>query len=139
MKPKNQRLIILNLSLLMIAGAVWLALDSFQDHLVFFYTPTQMSVKKVRAQQHISIGGLVEKGSLHKAGLTCVFDVTDLNQSIKATYTGILPDLFREGQGVVLEGQLDDKGVFQAKTVLAKHDENYRPPALDRAIKRHQK
>lgn len=116
--------------------ATALVLNAFQDNLVFFFSPTQVMAKEAPATRAFRIGGLVEEGSLKRNddGLTVRFVVTDTANSIPVVYTGILPDLFKEGKGVVAQGKLGADGVFHADQVLAKHDENYMPPEAAGAI-----
>lgn len=110
------------------AIAVGLILFALSDSIVFFYGPTEMAEKAPPRGTHLRIGGLVKRGSLtHDGSSTVVFAVTDLNHDIKVSYTGLLPDLFREGQGVVAEGTVEGPALFHAETVLAKHDERYMP------------
>ena len=135
MKPKHQRLALLGLGALGLAGAAALVLTAFEDNLVFFQTPTELATKSVAPNQRLRIGGLVQEGSLVKQGGDVRFVVTDLAHSIPVTYRGLLPDLFREGQGVVAEGRFQD-GTFAASEVLAKHDENYMPPEVVEALKK---
>ena len=135
MKPKHQRLALLGLGALGLAGAAALVLTAFEDNLVFFQTPTELATKSVAPNQRLCIGGLVQEGSLVKQGSDVRFVVTDLSHSIPVTYRGLLPDLFREGQGVVAEGRFQD-GTFAASEVLAKHDENYMPPEVVEALKK---
>jgi len=116
--------------------AVLLVLRALRDSVVFFHTPSEVIAQHVAAGKRIRLGGLVAAGSLRRAeGTTVTFAITDGGATIPASYTGILPDLFREGQGVVAEGKLDATGHFLADTVLAKHDENYMPPEVARALK----
>jgi cytochrome c-type biogenesis protein CcmE len=120
----------------MLALAVLLVLQGLRDSVVFFHTPTEALARHVAPGKRIRLGGLVAPGSLrHTDAATVTFAITDKGASIPATYTGILPDLFREGQGVVAEGRLDSTGRFQADTVLAKHDENYMPAEVAKALK----
>jgi cytochrome c-type biogenesis protein CcmE len=121
----------------MLAAATTLALNAFEDTLVFFYSPTDLIDKKTNPKTQIRVGGLVEERSLLKSdnGLTISFTITDLDNSLPVTFKGALPDLFREGQGVVAEGYLVD-GRFQAKHVLAKHDENYMPKEVADSLKK---
>ena len=120
----------------MVATATTLALNAFEDTLVFFYSPTDLIDTKTNPKKQIRVGGLVEEKSLLKAGdgLSVSFTITDLDNSLPVIFNGALPDLFREGQGVVAEGYLVD-GLFQAKHVLAKHDENYMPKEVVDALK----
>ena len=116
--------------------AVLLVLRALRDSVVFFHTPSEVIAQHIAAGQRIRLGGLVAAGSLRRAdGTTVNFAITDGGATIPASYTGILPDLFREGQGVVAEGKLDATGRFLADTVLAKHDETYMPPEVARALK----
>jgi len=116
--------------------AVLLVLAALRDSVVFFHTPAEAIAKHIPAGTRIRLGGLVAFGSLHHAaGTSVTFVITDNSASIPVSYTGILPDLFREGQGVVAEGTLDEEGRFLADTVLAKHDETYMPPEVARALK----
>ena len=116
--------------------AVALVLTAFNDNLVFFYSPTDMAEKQIPADKRFRLGGLVEADSVKKDGLVTDFVVTDLRSSVRVRYTGILPDLFREGQGVVANGKLDSDGRFIASEVLAKHDEKYMPPEVADALKK---
>jgi cytochrome c-type biogenesis protein CcmE len=136
MKRKHKRLTFAFIALLLLAVATALVLSAFEDSIVFFYSPTDLTEKKVADGRHVRIGGLVEEGSVKKAeGAITLFRVTDLTTTIAVSYKGLLPDLFREGQGVVAEGKLQD-GVFMASDVLAKHDENYMPPEVAEALKK---
>ncbi|MAF47865.1 MAG: cytochrome c maturation protein CcmE [Rhodospirillales bacterium] len=136
MKPKHQRLALISLGFLLLAAATALVLTAFQENLVFFHSPTDLKTKEIAPQRRLRVGGLVEKGSLRKEGDAVVrFTVTDLANSVQVRFRGILPDLFREGQGVVAEGHFKD-GVFVATEVLAKHDETYMPAEVADAIKK---
>ena len=117
--------------------AVALVLNAFNSNLVFFFSPTQVAAKEAPTGRNFRIGGLVEMGSIQREtqGLTTRFVVTDLAKTIPVTYTGLLPDLFKEGKGVVAQGKLGADGVFRADQVLAKHDENYMPPEAATALK----
>jgi cytochrome c-type biogenesis protein CcmE len=119
-----------------LAVAAWLVLSAFQENLVFFYSPTQVANKEAPQGKAFRIGGLVQEGSLKRAsdGLTVTFNVTDTAKVIPVTYSGILPDLFKEGKGVVAQGRLQSDGTFKAHEVLAKHDENYMPPEAAHAV-----
>ncbi|MBF0095523.1 MAG: cytochrome c maturation protein CcmE [Alphaproteobacteria bacterium] len=136
MTRKQRRLYFVGLGLLALFAATALMLNAFKDNLVFFYSPTDLQTKKVEAGRRFRIGGLVEQGSVNKDGKQVRFKVTDMAHAVPVVFTGILPDLFREGQGVVAEGKLDDKGTFLASDVLAKHDENYMPPEVADALKK---
>ena len=137
MTPKRRRLTMVGLGLLMVATATTLALNAFEDTLVFFYSPTDLIDTKTNPKKQIRVGGLVEEKSLLKSndGLSVSFTITDLDNSLPVIFKGALPDLFREGQGVVAEGYLVD-GLFQAKHVLAKHDENYMPKEVADSLKK---
>jgi len=136
MKRKHKRLTFAFIAMLLLAVATALVLSAFEDSIVFFYSPTDLTEKKVADGRHVRIGGLVEESSVKKAeGAITLFRVTDLTTTIAVSYKGLLPDLFREGQGVVAEGRLQD-GVFMASDVLAKHDENYMPPEVAEALKK---
>ena len=135
MKRKHKRLTFIVLGMGLLAAAAALMLSAFEDNIVFFYSPTEVLDQKLGADRRVRIGGLVEDGSVEKAGTEVKFRVTDLAAAIPVTYTGILPDLFREGQGVVAEGRFVD-GVFHADEVLAKHDETYMPPEVAEALKK---
>ena len=121
--------------------AAALVLNAFQSNLVFFFSPTQVVANEAPRGKAFRIGGLVESGSLKRAsdGLTVSFRVTDTAQTINVVYTGILPDLFKEGKGVVAQGRIRPDGTFEATEVLAKHEENYMPPAAAHAIEQAQK
>jgi cytochrome c-type biogenesis protein CcmE len=141
MKPRHKRLILVASGLAALAIAAGLVLAAFQKNLVFFFTPSQVAAKEAPIGRSFRIGGMVVKGSVKRLpdGVTVQFIVTDTAKSVPVTYRGPLPDLFREGKGVVTQGRLDGEGVFRAEEVLAKHDENYMPPdaqhALDQARK----
>jgi cytochrome c-type biogenesis protein CcmE len=135
MTPKRKRLWLLVGSLGVLGVAVALVLSALSDNLVFFYSPTQVAEKHPSPGRRLRIGGLVEQGSVKKDGQEVRFTVTDLKQSLAVVYRGLLPDLFREGQGVVAEGAMGADGVFTAREVLAKHDEKYMPPEVAKALK----
>lgn len=137
MTRKKRRLYTLGLALLGLGTASALALTAFQENLVFFYSPSDLQAREV-GDRPFRLGGLVEEDSVRRApdGITIEFRVTDLAHAVPVTYYGIVPDLFREGQGVVAEGRLGPDGVFVATEVLAKHDENYMPPEVADALKR---
>jgi cytochrome c-type biogenesis protein CcmE len=133
--PKRRRLWLLVGSLGVLGVAAALVLSALNDNIVFFYSPSQLAEKKVAPDRRFRLGGLVEQGSVKKEGAEVRFKVTDLKQSVNVVYRGLLPDLFREGQGVIAEGSLGADGVFTAREVLAKHDENYMPPEVAKALK----
>jgi cytochrome c-type biogenesis protein CcmE len=138
MKPRHKRLALVAAGLAALGGAAALVLSAFQSNLVFFYTPTQIASHEAPQDRAFRIGGLVETGSVQRQpdGVTVRFVVTDTARSVPVLYSGILPDLFKEGKGVVAQGQLGDDGVFRAREVLAKHDENYMPPEAAEAVER---
>ena len=135
MTPKRKRLWLLVGSLAVLGVAATLVLTALNDNLVFFYSSTQVVEKKIGPERRFRLGGLVEAGSVQKNGQETRFVVTDTAKTVPVIYRGLLPDLFREGQGVVAEGSLGPDGVFVAREVLAKHDENYMPPEVAKAIK----
>ncbi len=137
MKPRSKRLVLIGVIIVAFGVAVTLVLNAFQENLVFFHTPTEVKERSVPYDRTIRIGGLVEKGTFKREeGTTVSFNVSDGESSILVSYTGILPDLFREGQGIVAEGKLLPSGVFVASHVFAKHDETYMPPEAAEALKR---
>jgi cytochrome c-type biogenesis protein CcmE len=135
---KRRRLYVVLAAMLCLGAAVGLVLMAFQDSIVFFRSPSDIAEKPLPAGQRFRLGGLVEEKSVRKldGGATTAFRVTDLARSVEVTYRGILPDLFREGQGVIAEGRLGPDGVFVASEVLARHDENYMPKEVADAIKK---
>ena len=137
MKRKNKRLSFVVLTLLALAAAAGLVLAAFEDNIVFFHSPTEIVKKNIRPEQRLRVGGLVEGGTVKQTGQDAItsFRVTDLTTSLTVNFKGILPDLFREGQGVVAEGHYRN-GVFEAKEVLAKHDETYMPKEVADALKK---
>jgi cytochrome c-type biogenesis protein CcmE len=141
MKPRHKRLALIAAGVAAVSLAVGLVLTAFRDNLVFFYTPTQLVANEAPRGVAFRIGGLVETGSLKrgKDGLTVEFRVTDTLKTVPVIYTGILPDLFREGKGVVAQGRLGPDGMFHATQVLAKHDENYMPPDAAHALEQARK
>ena len=136
MKPRHKRLAIIVGIVAAVGVATALVLNAFQSNLVFFYSPSQVAAKEAPAGRTFRLGGLVTAGSVQRDGLTVRFLVTDTAQTIPVSYQGILPDLFKEGKGVVAQGQVGPDGVFVAREVLAKHDENYMPPEAADALKR---
>lgn len=141
MKPRHKKLAIIASGVTALGVAAILVLNAFQSNLVFFFSPSQVVAKEAPIGKSFRIGGLVEEGSVRREDDTTTvhFSITDTAQTIPVTYTGILPDLFREGKGIVAQGKISDNGVFIADEVLAKHDENYMPPeaaeALEQAAK----
>ncbi len=137
MKTRHKRLAIIVTGVVGLTVAGLFVLNAFRSNLVFFYSPTEVLEGKVATNKTIRIGGLVEKGSVQRSpdGLKVDFVVTDLNKKLPVHYEGILPDLFREGQGVVAQGRLQAGNAFTASEVLAKHDEKYMPPEAAQALK----
>jgi cytochrome c-type biogenesis protein CcmE len=137
MTRKQRRLILIGGSIGVLAVAVALMLNAFRDSIVFFNSPSDVAEKHIGPGTRIRLGGLVKSGSLVRSdNLRVRFDVTDGSHDMAVAYQGVLPDLFREGQGVVTEGALDGSGVFNADTVLAKHDETYMPKEVADALKK---
>jgi cytochrome c-type biogenesis protein CcmE len=133
---KQRRLYFVVLGMLALGAATVLVLTAVGDGMVYFYTPNDLQTKHVGTDRRIRLGGLVQKGSVVKDGSHVSFIITDLMATVPASYVGVLPDLFREGQGVVAEGKLDGQGTFQASEVLAKHDENYMPKEVADSLKK---
>ena len=138
MKPRHKRIAAIALGVAALGVAAALVLTAFEKNLVFFFTPSQVAANEAPAGRTFRIGGMVQAGSVKREGVDVRFVVTDTVKSIPVTYRGTLPDLFREGKGVVAQGQIGADGVFQAKEVLAKHDENYMPPEAAHAVKKAQ-
>jgi len=137
MKPRHKRFALLGGLVATVGVIVALVLNAFQSNLVFFYSPSQVSANEAPSGRTFRVGGLVEAGSVKVDGTQVQFVVTDTAATVPVRYQGILPDLFKEGKGVVVQGQLQD-GVFVAREVLAKHDENYMPPEAADALKQAQ-
>ncbi|HQT81171.1 MAG: cytochrome c biogenesis protein CcmE [Ferrovum sp. 37-45-19] len=137
MKPRQKRLFFILGAMLVLGVAATFVVKAFRSNLVFFYTPTQIANGEAPHDRAFRIGGLVKQGTLKHEGVVSYFVVTDTRRDFPVSYTGILPDLFKEGRGVVAEGKLGNNGMFVASEVLAKHDSNYMPPeakaALDQA------
>ncbi len=136
MTRKRQRLIFVLLGLLMLSAAAALVLSAFRQNIVFFFSPTDLLASPQPPGHDFRLGGLVEQGSVSKDGAVVRFRITDKKNALAVVYRGVLPDLFREGQGVVVEGSLAADGSFTANTVLAKHDEKYMPPEVAAALKK---
>ena len=135
MKPRHKRFALIIGALAVIGTAAALVLNAFEENLVFFFTPSQVVSGEAPKGRAFRIGGMVKEGSVQRDGVNVRFVVTDTANDVPVTYTGILPDLFREGKGVVAQGKLDDSGKgFTASEVLAKHDENYMPPEAQHAL-----
>jgi len=139
-KARHKRFVLIGIGLALVGLAAMLILNAFQSNMVFFYTPTQVEKGEVPKGTGFRIGGLVVPGSLKRGddGLSVSFVITDTAKTVPVIYKGVLPDLFKEGKGVVAQGKVGDNGVFTASEVLAKHDENYMPPEAAEALKRAQ-
>lgn len=135
---KRQRFWLVSIGVLLLGAAAALALTAFEDNLVFFHSPSDLAAGKAETGRLVRVGGLVEDGSVerHSGSAVVTFRLTDGAATSSVTYEGILPDLFREGQGVVANGRVRQDGVFEAVEILAKHDENYMPPEVAEALKK---
>jgi len=138
LKPRHKRITAIAVGVAALGIAAALVLAAFQKNLVFFFTPSQVAANEAPQGRTFRIGGMVVPGSLKREGVSVEFTVTDTAKSMRVTYRGQLPDLFREGKGVVAQGQLGADGMFRANEVLAKHDENYMPPEAADAVKKAQ-
>ena len=137
MTRRKRRLVLISTALTALGLALGLVLIALRDNIVFFYGPSELAQRAPHEGQRLRIGGLVKQGSLlHEGDSTVRFAVTDTKQEVEVTYTGVLPDLFREGQGVVAEGTLGGDKIFHADTILAKHDERYMPREVADALKK---
>jgi len=134
MKPRHQRFLLIAVGVAALSVAGMFVLNAFQSNLVFFFTPTQVSQGEAPKGRAFRVGGMVKEGSLVKDGENIQFVVTDFAHEVPVKYTGLLPDLFKEGKGVVAQGKLSDSKLFAASEVLAKHDENYMPPEAQHAL-----
>ena len=139
MKTRHKRLALVVGGVAVLAVAATLVLSAFNENLVFFYSPSDVLEGKAPQGRSFRIGGMVKEGSIRRGNMTVHFVITDTAKDIPVTYTGILPDLFRDGKGAVVQGKLSEDGVFAATEVLAKHDENYMPPEAKHAIDQAQK
>jgi cytochrome c-type biogenesis protein CcmE len=139
MKPRHKRAALIVGALAALGIAAALVLNAFQSNLVFFFTPSQIEAGEAPKGRTFRVGGMVKVGSVRRNDLTVDFVVTDTVKEVPVSYTGILPDLFREGKGVVAQGKLGGDGRFVASEVLAKHDENYMPPEAQHAVDQAQK
>ena len=140
MKPKNQRLVLVVAAIIAVLAAVLLAMWGLKDRAAYFYTPTDLAAGKAAQGQVIRLGGMVQKGSVGidpEDPAKTLFMITDGKATIAVGYRGIVPDLFREGSGAVVEGRLDENGIVVADTILAKHDERYMPPQLGNQAAEH--
>ena len=136
MRPKRRRLALLAAALALLGGAAALALTALDDTMRFFHSPSEIAAGAVASGREFRLGGLVEEGSLKRSGTSISFRVVDGAHGVTVHYTGLLPDLFREGQGIVAMGALDGGRAFWATQILAKHDENYMPPEAAEALRR---
>ena len=134
MKPRHKRAAIVIGGVAAVAVAAYFVLNAFNSSLVFFFTPSQVAKGEAPVNRAFRVGGMVKEGTVKRDNLTVSFIVTDTVKEVPVSYTGILPDLFREGKGVVAQGKLNDAGQFSATEVLAKHDENYMPPEAQHAM-----
>ena len=134
MKPRSKRLLVILGGVASLGIAATLVLSALQSNVAFFFTPTQVQAGEAPHERAFRIGGLVKEGSLQRDRMTVSFVITDTAREIPVRYTGILPDLFKEGRGAVAQGRLDAHGAFVATEVLAKHDENYMPPEAQHAL-----
>lgn len=138
MTPRRRRMMLVGLIVLGVAGAVAFALTAFQDNLLYYYTPSDISAGKAPAGRVFRVGGMVPEGSFKRpsGSLEARFVLTDYAHDLTVSYTGVLPDLFREGQGIIARGRLGPDGLFVAEEVLAKHDENYMPPEVAESLRK---
>ena len=138
MTPRRKRMLLIGLGAIGISLSTFFALKAFQKNLLYFYTPSQIASGETPKGRAFRAGGLVEEGSVTKAadGVTVLFRISDGSKDLSVSYRGILPDLFREGQGIIAVGTLDNHGVLVASEVLAKHDENYMPPEVAEGLKK---
>ena len=142
MTPRRRRMVLVGLIVLGVGAATAFALTAFKENLLYYYPPTDVTAGKAPANRVFRLGGMVEEGSLKResGSMEVRFIVTDFHNDVTVSYSGVLPDLFREGQGVIARGQLNEGGVFVAQEVLAKHDENYMPPEVAESLrKQHEK
>ncbi len=139
MKPRHKRMAVIVVSVVGFTVAALFVLNAFRSNLVFFYSPSEVLAGEAPRAQRFRVGGLVEQGSVKRSGTQVDFIVTDMNETISVHYEGILPDLFREGQGVIAQGRLMANNRFVADEILAKHDENYMPPEVADALAKHAK
>jgi cytochrome c-type biogenesis protein CcmE len=137
-KPRHKRAVIIIGALIAISIAAVLILNALNSNIALYVTPSEVAAGKSPAGQVFRIGGMVKDGSIKREGLTVNFVITDMVKDIPVAYTGILPDLFKEGKGAVIQGRLDPGGQFVASEVLAKHDENYMPPEAKHALEQAQ-
>ena len=139
MKPRHKRALLIVAALAVISIAALLILNALNSNIALYVTPSEVAAGRAPKGQAFRIGGMVKEGSVKRDGLTVHFVITDMAKDIPVAYTGILPDLFKEGKGAVIQGRIDSKGEFIASEVLAKHDENYMPPEAKHALEQAQK
>ena len=139
MKPRHKRALLIVAALVVIGIAAVLILNALNSNIALYVTPSEVAAGKAPKGQAFRIGGMVKDGSVKRDGLTVHFVITDMVKDIPVAYTGILPDLFKEGKGAVIQGRIDPNGEFIASEVLAKHDENYMPPEAKHALEQAQK
>ena len=139
MKPRHKRALLIIAALAVISVAALLILNALNSNIALYVTPSEVAAGNAPKGQAFRIGGMVKEGSVKRDGLTVHFVITDMAKDIPVAYTGILPDLFKEGKGAVIQGRIDSKGEFIASEVLAKHDENYMPPEAKHALEQAQK
>lgn len=139
MKPRHKRALLIVAALAVVSIAALLILNALNSNIALYVTPSEVAAGKAPKGQAFRIGGMVKEGSVKRDGLTVHFVITDMAKDIPVAYTGILPDLFKEGKGAVIQGRIDSKGEFIASEVLAKHDENYMPPEAKHALEQAQK
>ncbi|HEX2493527.1 MAG TPA: cytochrome c maturation protein CcmE [Steroidobacter sp.] len=141
MTPRRRRMLLVGLIVLGVSAAVGFALTAFQENLLYYYTPSDVFAGKAPSDRVFRLGGMVPEGTFSRppGSLEARFAVTDFNDTVTVSYTGVLPDLFREGQGVIARGRLGSNGVFVAEEVLAKHDENYMPPDVADTLRQQHK
>jgi len=138
-KPRHKRALLIVAAIAVISVAALLILNALNSNIALYVTPSDVAAGKAPKGQAFRIGGMVKEGSVKRDGLTVHFVITDMAKDIPVAYTGILPDLFKEGKGAVIQGRIDSKGEFIASEVLAKHDENYMPPEAKHALEQAQK
>jgi cytochrome c-type biogenesis protein CcmE len=138
MTPRRRRMVLVGLILLGVSAAAAFALTAFQDNLLYYYPPSDVAAGKAPADRVFRLGGMVEEGSVKRetGSMEVRFIVTDFQKDVTVSYSGVLPDLFRDGQGVIARGKLNSDGVFVAQEVLAKHDENYMPPDVAESLRK---
>jgi cytochrome c-type biogenesis protein CcmE len=139
--PRRRRMVLVGLIVLGVGAATAFALTAFKDNLLYYYPPSDVTAGKAPADRVFRLGGMVEEGSVKRetGSMEVRFTVTDFHQDVTVSYSGVLPDLFREGQGVITRGKLGPDGVFIAQEVLAKHDENYMPPEVAESLRKQHK